>query len=58
MALVSFLQKFGNFNGVILNENKLNIAFRKGVPKNFHKKPTLAFSPRTKRLVKSVKINK
>lgn len=58
VTLVTFLQKFGNFNGVILNENKLNIAFRKGSPKNFHKKPTLTFSPRTKRSVKSANKNK
>lgn len=55
VTLVSFLQKFGNFNGVILNENKLNIAFRKGSPNNFHKKAKLTFSPRTKRSVKSAK---
>jgi hypothetical protein len=56
--LVSFLQKFGNFNGVILDENKLNIQFRKGQPSNFHKLPTLAFSPRTKRSVKLANKNK
>lgn len=55
VTLVSFLQRFGNFNGVILNENKLNIAFRKGSPNNFHKKAKLTFSPRTKRSVKSAK---
>jgi hypothetical protein len=36
MTLVSFLQKFGNFNALILNEDKLKIAFRKGSPSEFH----------------------
>jgi hypothetical protein len=51
------LQKFGNFNGVILDENKLNIEFRKEAPKNFQTTPTLAFSPRTIRSVKKANNN-